>query len=79
MSSLVLSHRLPRLSPADRNTVGVHCTYIKMEKTAPEGDADSLVMAVVAWAMFVARRTFPGTRMKKRQMGLLVSLMVSAV
>ena len=42
-----------------------------MEKTAPEGDADSLVMAAVAWAVFVARITFPGTRIEEEINGFI--------
>ena len=38
-----------------------------MVRTAPEDDADSLVMAAVAWAVFVARRTFPGTRIEQER------------
>ena len=42
-----------------------------MEKTAPEDDADSLVMAAVAWAVFVARITFPGTRIEEEINGFI--------
>jgi hypothetical protein len=43
----------------------------------PEDDADSLVMTTVAWAVFVARRSFQAPEFGIRLMVLLVSPIVS--